>query len=501
MFSKILIANRGEIAVRIIRACRKMGVRSAAVYSESDREALHVRMADEAHPIDSASTSESYLNIQSLVDACVKIEADAIHPGYGFLSERASFAEACEAVGVTFIGPSPKTLQCAGDKIASRDAARAVGIPVIPGAVPKENDVRAWWDVAELLRYPVLIKAGSGGGGRGMRRVLEPSNMEDALVSARAEAKTAFGGHRFYLEKLLPTARHVEVQILGDGQGGVIHLGERECSIQRRYQKVFEETPAPNLPPEIREEILSASVRLASGMSYRGVGTVEYLLPAQGEFYFLEINPRLQVEHPITEMTTGQDLVALQIQVAVEAKLPITQDEVCFSGHAIEARLYAEDPALNFLPQTGSIRALHLPSGDGVRVDAGIVPGVCIGTNYDPLLAKIVGWGKDRTAALERLEEALMELMLSGFRTNQAFLLAVVRNPKFRTGAVSTEFIERHGSELRGEICRDRMEDAKLVAALGAYLSKSKTKKSGSEDRRWDDPWDRMGSWLPGGLI
>ena len=236
-------------------------------------------------------------------------------------------------------------------------------------------------------------------------------------------------------------------------------------------------------------------------MNYRGVGTVEYLLPAQGGYYFLEINPRLQVEHPITEMTTGQDLVALQIQVAVEAKLPITQDEVCFSGHAIEARLYAEDPAQNFLPQTGSIRALHLPSGDGVRVDAGIVPGVCIGTNYDPLLAKIVGWGKDRTAALERLEEALMELMLSGFRTNQAFLLAVVRNPKFRTGAVSTEFIERHGSELRGEICRDRMEDAKLVAALGAYLSKSKTKKPGSEDRRWDDPWDRMGSWLPGGLI
>ncbi|MFP6871139.1 MAG: biotin carboxylase N-terminal domain-containing protein [Nitrospinota bacterium] len=505
MFSKILISNRGEIAVRIIRACREMGIRSAAVYSEADRESLHVPMADEAHPIGPAAPAESYLNIQTLVDTCVKCGADAVHPGYGFLSEQAPFAEACGAAGATFIGPSPETLRCAGDKIASRAVAEAAGVPVIPGAVPEgaapeEDDAGAWRDEAGRLGYPVLIKAAVGGGGRGMRRAAGPRDIEDALASARAEARAAFGNGLLYLEKMLPDARHVEVQILGDGRGGAIHLGERECSIQRRHQKVFEETPAPGLSPGMREEILSAAVRLASGMNYRGAGTVEFLLPDEGGFYFLEINARLQVEHPITEMATGQDLVALQIRIAAEGRLPIAQDEVRFSGYAIEARLYAEDPARDFLPQTGTIRALHLPTGDGVRVDAGIAPGIAVGADYDPLLAKIVVWGEDRATALDRLEGALAGLRLSGLRTNQAFLAAVARHPAFRSGAFSTDFIEHNAGELGGEIAGDRMADAKIAAVLGVYLSENKPAGPGPEGGRRHDPWDRVGGWLPGGL-
>jgi 3-methylcrotonyl-CoA carboxylase alpha subunit len=505
MFSKILIANRGEIACRIVRACRELGIRAAAVHSEADREALHVRLADEAHPIGPASPAESYLNVERIVGAAIHCGADAVHPGYGFLSEQAPFAEACSEIGLVFIGPAPETLRAAGDKIASRAAVAEAGVPIIPGAAPPE-DVEAWsvetWRAeAGRLGHPVLVKAAAGGGGRGMRRAASPGDIEEALASARAEALAAFGDGRLYLEKMLPAARHVEVQILGDGNGAAIHLGERECSVQRRHQKVFEEAPAPGLSPPLRGEILAAAVHLGERLNYRGAGTVEFLVGEGGEFYFLEINARLQVEHPVTEMTTGLDLVALQIQVAAEGRLPLAQPQVRFAGHAAEARLYAEDPARDFIPQGGNVRALDLPGGEGVRVDTGVAAGSAVPPDYDPLLAKIIAWGEDRPAALARLSGALAALRLTGLRTNQSFLAAVAGHPTFRSGELATDFIERRGGELSGEISGEGMEDARIAAALGVHLSAMSPPRAGrpGEGERRPDPWSRPGGWIPGG--
>ncbi len=510
MFSKILIANRGEIACRIVRACRELGIRAAAVHSEADREALHVRLADEAHPIGPASPAESYLNVERIVGAAIHCGADAVHPGYGFLSEQAPFAEACSEIGLVFIGPAPETLRAAGDKIASRAAAGEAGVPIIPGVAPPEGDAEAWsvesWRAeAGRLGYPVFVKAAGGGGGRGMRRADSPGEIEEAVASARAEALAAFGDGGLYLEKMLSAARHVEVQILGDGSGAAIHLGERECSVQRRHQKVFEESPAPGLSPPLREEILAAAVRLGERLNYRGAGTVEFLVGEGDEFYFLEINARLQVEHPVTEMTTGLDLVALQIQVAAEDRLPIAQPQVRFNGHAAEARLYAEDPARDFIPQGGNVRALDLPGGEGVRVDTGVATDSVVPTDYDPLLAKIIAWGEDRPASLARLSGALAALRLTGLRTNQSFLAAVAGHPAFRSGELATDFIEQWEDELSGEILEEEMEDARIAAALGVYLSAMSPPRAGrSEDRsdeneRRSDPWSRPGGWIPGG--
>jgi acetyl/propionyl-CoA carboxylase alpha subunit len=514
MFSKILIANRGEIACRIARACRALGVPSAAVYSEADRGALHVRTADEALFIGPASPAESYLNIEKLIEAAQKCGAEAVHPGYGFLSERAAFAEACEGAGLVFIGPSPETLRTAGDKIASREAALAAGVSIIPGAVPADD--ADWADAAARLGYPVMVKAAAGGGGRGMRRVAAPGELDEALAGARAEARAVFGDDRLYLEKTVPAARHIEVQILGDGTGGTnktggaIHLGERECSLQRRHQKIFEETPAPGLAPMLRDEIHTAALRIASSVRYRGAGTVEFLIDGGGDFYFLEINARLQVEHPVTEMATGLDLVALQIRIAAEGRLPLTQDEVRFSGHAAEARLYAEDPARDFMPQTGTLRALRLPEGEGVRVDSGVEAGSAVGADYDALLAKIIARGEDRADALDRLGGALSALGVAGLRTNQWFLKAVCDHPVFRAGELGTDFIERRAGELGGEILEAEMEDARIAAALGAFLAANGGAGSGGlvvrgaegaeSAERVPDPWARPGGWLPGGL-
>ncbi len=506
MFHKLLIANRGEIACRIIKTCRALGVRTAAVYSEADRDALHVRLADEAHLIGPANPAESYLNIKRLIDTVRECGVDAVHPGYGFLSEQAAFAEACEKAGVIFIGPTPETLRTAGDKIASREEAERVDIPVIPGAVPGGDDPEAWRAEGERLGYPVLVKAAAGGGGRGMRLVASPDEFADALAAARHEARIAFGDDRLYLEKAIPAARHVEVQILGDGEGGALHLGDRECSIQRRHQKVFEESPAPNLSPDLREKILAAAVRLAGKMRYRGAGTVEFLLTAKslngsGGFFFLEVNARLQVEHPVTEMVTGLDLVALQLQIAAGGKLPLAQEDVRLSGHAIEARLYAEDPARDFLPQTGTVRALHLSEGEGVRTDTGIEPGTVVTADYDALQAKIIAHDVDRPAAAVRLSAALADLRITGLRTNQAFLTAVSEHPAFRAGTLTTGFLETHADNLTGEIPEAKVEDARLAAALVRYLAAQGggTKRPrGGEDAR-PDPWNRPGSWIPGG--
>ncbi len=506
MFSKILIANRGEIACRIIRACRDMGIRSAVIYSEVDEGALHTRLADEAHLIGPAAPAESYLNIERIIGAAINCGADAVHPGYGFLSEQAPFAEACQEVGIVFIGPEPGTLRAAGDKIASRVAAAEAGVPIIPGAAPPEGDAGSWqveeWKAeADRLEFPILIKAAGGGGGRGMRRADSPGDIEEAVASARAEALAAFGDGRLYLEKMLPAARHVEVQILGDGSGAAIHLGERECSVQRRHQKVFEESPAPGIAPSLREDILAAAVRLGEKLSYRGAGTVEFLVGEGGGFYLLEINARLQVEHPVTEMVTGLDLVALQIQIAAEGRLPLTQSDIRFNGHAAEARLYAEDPARDFMPQSGQVRALDLPGGEGVRVDTGIAPGSFVPPDYDPLLAKIIAWGADRPAALARLSGALAGLRLTGLRTNQSFLAAVAGHPAFRSGELATDFIEQWKDELSGEFSGEGMEDARIAAALGVHLSAMSSPGARRNDENGDrhDPWDHLGEGRPGG--
>jgi len=500
MFRKVLIANRGEIAVRILRACRALGVRGAAVYSEADRDALHVRMADEAHPVGPAAPGESYLRAERILAAARISGAEAIHPGYGFLSEQAAFAEACERAGLVFVGPSPETLRAAGDKIASRRAAEEAGLPVLPGAAPDGARMGPWREAAERLGYPLLVKAAAGGGGRGMRRVEGPEGLEAALSAARAEARLAFADERVFLEKRFPSVRHVEVQILGDGRGGALHLGERECSVQRRHQKVVEESPAPGLDPRAREGMREEAVRLASRLGYRGAGTVEFLLPEEGGHFFLEVNARLQVEHPVTEMVTGLDLVALQLQVAAEGELPLAQGDVRFSGHAVEARLCAEDPSRDFSPQTGVVRALHLPGGPGVRVDAGVAPGSVVGPHYDSLLAKVVAWGADREAALARLSAALAELRLAGLCTNQAFLAALAAHPAFREGALSTEFLARHPEVLDPPFPENRLEEARLAAALGRYLAAGELGGRAAGDRgEPKDPWARPGPWLPGG--
>ncbi|MEE9276084.1 MAG: biotin carboxylase N-terminal domain-containing protein [bacterium] len=513
MFRKILIANRGEIAVRLIRTCRALGVRAAVVYSEADRDALHLRLADEALPIGPAPPAESYLNADRILEAAKACGAEAVHPGYGFLSERAAFAAACEEAGLVFIGPSPETLRWAGDKIASREAAARAGVPVIPAAGeagPEDGDALA--READRLGYPLLVKAAAGGGGRGMRRVEEAAGLEEGFRAARAEARMAFGDDRVYLEALLPSPRHVEVQILGDGRGAAIHLGDRECSLQRRHQKVIEESPAPGLPDDVRAGMREAALRLVRQVRYRGAGTVEFLLEGAGGFRFLEVNARLQVEHPVTEMVTGLDLAALQLRVAAGEGLPLAQEEVRFSGHAIEARLYAEDPARGFLPQIGRIDALHLPGGSGVRVDAGVAAGSEVGAEYDPLLAKIIAWGESRTTAADRLSGALAELQISGPRTNQAFLAAVAAHPAFRAGEISTGFLAENPGLREGRPPEEGLDDARLAAALAIHLDGGgggggAGEGEGARDAQGAggppggaDPWSRPGGWIPGGL-
>ncbi len=514
MFSKILIANRGEIAVRVIRACRALGVRAAAVYSEADREALHVRMADEAVFAGPAAPAESYLDAERMVRAARDCGAEAVHPGYGFLAEDADFAEACEGAGLVFIGPSPAVLRSAGDKLAAREAAGRAGLPVLPAAGLEGVDEEFRRREAERMGYPLLVKAAVGGGGRGMRRAAGPGDLEEACRGARAEAEAAFGDGRVFLEKLLPGARHVEVQILGDGEGGAIHLGERECSLQRRHQKVIEESPASFLEEGVRGAICGGAVRLAGALRYRGAGTVEFLLDGGGDFYFLEVNARLQVEHPVTEMVTGRDLVALQLAVSAGGGLPLAQEEVRFAGHAAEARLYAEDPARAFLPQAGRVRAVRWPGGPGVRVDAGVEAGSAVGAEYDPLLAKVIAWGADRGAALSRLGGALEELRLTGLRTNQSFLLEVIRHPAFLAGGVSTDFVSAHPEVLDPPFPEERLADARLAAALALHLEEAEGGGGGEGGGRPAgggghgapvrpgglDPWDRAGGWLPGGL-
>ncbi len=444
MFERILIANRGEIAVRIIRTCKQLGVATVAVYSDADSRSLYRQMADEAVHIGAPPARDSYLDPEKIIDAALSAGCQAVHPGYGFLSENASFARSVNAAGLTFIGPPAEAIAWMGDKITSKELAVRAGVPVIPGHVDALNDDSDAFSIASAIGYPVLIKPAAGGGGKGMRIVSGPEQMEPALAASRQESRKAFGDSRIFIERYIERPRHVEIQILADSFGNVIHLGERECSIQRRYQKIIEESPSPGVGPELRERMGRSACELAREADYVNAGTVEYVMDAKGRFYFLEMNTRLQVEHPVTEMVTGLDLVALQLRIAAGERLPFDQAEINFNGSAMEARICAEDPSREFMPATGMITRYAEPRGRSVRVDSGVGAGSKIGVFYDSMLAKIICHGKDREAARTGLVEALNGYHIEGIITNIDFVNSVLCHPAFVRGELDTDFIERH---------------------------------------------------------
>jgi acetyl-CoA carboxylase biotin carboxylase subunit len=449
-FQKVLVANRGEIALRIVRACRDAGLQSVAVYSDVDRDALHVRMADEAYYIGPALAAQSYLNIPRLIEVAQQSGAQAVHPGYGFLSENADFVEACQAAGLVFIGPSVAAQRSMGEKTAARRTAYVAGVPIVPGAIIDDEDEAGIKLSAERLGYPVLLKAAAGGGGKGIRLVNDPRDLLTSLQTARSEAKNAFGDDRVYLEKVITPARHIEVQFIADTHGHVVHLGERECSIQRRHQKLVEEAPAPLVSESLRSKITAATVKLIRSIGYVNAGTAEFLLGPDRNFYFLEVNARIQVEHPVTEWCTGIDLVHEQLRVAAGFPLSFTQHDVALRGTAIECRISAEDPANHFLPATGTVQALQEPSGPGVRVDSSLYAGLQVPLYYDPLLSKLIVWGRDRSQAIARLRRALEEYQIVGVRTTLSFARWLVDQPRFIAADLSTDFIaeewDRHQS-------------------------------------------------------
>jgi acetyl-CoA carboxylase biotin carboxylase subunit len=443
MFKKILIANRGEIAVRVIRACREMGIVSVAVYSDVDRAALHVLKADEAYAIGPAAAAESYLNIGRMLEVAKRCGADAVHPGYGFLSENPKFARACGEAGIKFIGPSPESMELMGSKTRARQGMEKAGVPFVPGTSRGIESVSEAQKVAAVLGYPVMLKAAAGGGGKGMRLVENESEFASALESARSEAQRAFGDGEVYLEKAILNPQHIEMQVLADEHGNCVYLGERECSVQRRHQKVLEECPSPAVTPEMRRKMGEVAVRVAKAANYANAGTIEFLADNSGNFYFLEMNTRLQVEHPVTELVTGLDLVQLQIRIAAGEKLPFTQAQVNLRGHAIECRVYAEDPANDYFPSPGEITVLSEPAGPGIRVDSGIYEGWNVPLEYDPLLAKLVGYGESREQAIGRLKRALDEYAVGGVKTNLELFRQILSDREFLAGNTDTGFIGR----------------------------------------------------------
>jgi acetyl-CoA carboxylase, biotin carboxylase subunit len=443
MFSKILIANRGEIAVRVIRACREMGITSIAVYSDVDRPSLHVRKADEAYHIGPPPAAESYLNIPKILDVARRSGADAIHPGYGFLSENAKFARACLDAGVKFIGPTPASMEMMGSKTRARQEMEKAGVPFVPGTSRGLESPEQAESIAEKIGYPVMLKAAAGGGGKGMRLVHTPGELHAALEAAQSEAQRSFGDNEVYIEKAIANPRHIEMQVLADEHGNTVYLGERECSIQRRHQKVLEESPSPIVDPEMRRRMGEVAIRVAKAANYTNAGTVEFLVDQQKNFYFLEMNTRLQVEHPVTELVTGLDLVHLQIRIAAGEKLLFTQDDVRVRGHAIECRIYAEDPDNNFFPSPGRITLLLAPSGPGIRRDSGMYEGWTVPVDYDPLLAKLIGYGTDRPQAIARLVRALSEYFVGGIKTNISLFRKILRDNDFQAGNLDTGYLDR----------------------------------------------------------
>jgi acetyl-CoA carboxylase biotin carboxylase subunit len=442
MFKKILIANRGEIAVRIIRACRELGIRSVAVFSEVDRKSLHVRLADEACGIGPAPSRESYLRIDKLIDVARRAGCDAVHPGYGFLAENPALPRACADAGLAFIGPPAEAMESLGSKTAGRQLARRADVPTVPGTHDPIEKIPEAQALAQSMGYPVLLKAVAGGGGKGMRLVYSDAEFESAFRDAASEAKNAFGDDRLYLEKYLERPRHIEIQIFADAHGRVVSLGERECSIQRRHQKVVEEAPSPIVTPDLRKKMSEAAVRLARAGGYVNAGTVEFLVDSDLNFYFLEANTRLQVEHPVTEQVTGLDLVKLQIAIAAGHRLPFAWESVTPRGHAMEVRLYAEDPDNSFLPSPGRILSLRVPSGPAIRLDEGVYEGWTVPNDYDPLLSKLVAWGNSREEAIARLRRALDEYSITGIRTNAGLFRRILSEPEFLCGEIHTQWLD-----------------------------------------------------------
>jgi len=494
MLKKVLVANRGEIAVRVLRACRELGLKTVAVYSDVDRNALHVRYADEAYPIGLAPARESYLRIDRIIDVARRSRADAIHPGYGFLAEQAGFARACRDAGLIFVGPSPETLAMAGDKAVARRIMRAADVPVIRGTDEElsDDDLVA---AAHRIGLPLKVKAAAGGGGKAMRTVHLLQDLNHALLAARREAEAAFGNGTLYLEKVVEDARHIEFQILADHHGSIIHLGERECSIQRRHQKVIEEAPSRAITPKLRQEMGEMAVRVAKTANYTNAGTVEFLLDRDGNFYFLEMNCRLQVEHPVTEMITGVDIVKEQLRIASGRKLRYRQDDMQWRGWALECRILAEDPYDNFMPSTGRITWLHEPTGPGVRVDSGIYEGFAISPYYDSLITKLVVWGETRGEALLRMRRALEEYRVMGVSTNIPFHQQILNDMRFIGGQIDTTFLESRFSIAEEDDPND-LEVAAIAAVLLAHrrgqriLTITRLQNGQSQSN-----WKRLGRW------
>jgi 3-methylcrotonyl-CoA carboxylase alpha subunit len=492
LFRKILIANRGEIAVRVARTCRVMGIRTAAVYSEADDGALHTRVADEAVPIGPAEAARSYLDIDAVLSAARAVGADAVHPGYGFLSQNGDFADAVARGGMAFIGPPGDVHRRMGDKKGARRLMAAAGVPVVPGYDGDDQQDATLAREAARIGWPVIIKPSRGGGGKGMRVVRAPAELMGALAASRREAAAAFGDEVVILERFLERPRHLEVQVVADGEGRVLHLFERECSLQRRHQKVVEETPSPALDGEARRTLCAAGVAAARAASYLNAGTVEFLLDPSGSFYFLEMNTRLQVEHPVTECVTGLDIVRMQIEVASGARLSSTQDQVAARGHAIECRLYAEDPWNDDLPSPGRILHLRAPDGPGVRFDAGAATGSEVTIHYDPLLAKLVTWGETRVESVDRMAEALRRTVVLGVVTNLDRLQAIVDHPQFRLGELHTGFLDQHLSGLAPAPCPPPEAFAAAAVALQRGGGVAGTPAANSPV---SDPWQTVGPW------
>jgi acetyl-CoA carboxylase, biotin carboxylase subunit len=480
---KVLIANRGEIAVRVVRACRELGIRSVAVYSDADARAVHTRVADEAIHIGAAPSSESYLVGDRIIAAARRSGADAIHPGYGFLSEREWFARAVRDAGLLFVGPPAEAIAAMGSKTAARQLAMSVGTPVVPGTTKPLRDAREAAQIAAEFGYPILLKAAAGGGGKGMRVVQQERDLAASLESARREAKNAFGDDAVYVEKYIEKPRHVEIQVLGDTHGKMLHFGERECSVQRRHQKMIEEAPSVAVSPELRQRMGAAAVAAAKAAGYVNAGTCEFLLASNGEFYFLEMNTRIQVEHPVTEIVTGIDLVQWQLRIAAGEALPFRQDDIAPRGWAIECRITSEDPYNGFLPSTGEITYMQVPAGPGVRWDGGVDAGSNIGLFYDPMIGKLIAWDDNREAAVERMQRALRELSIWGVETSRDFHLRMMQNAEFRAGAIDIQWLERSLPSIIG--ARPPRETQRLALIAAALLAVGPQPST-------DDAWTRV---------
>lgn len=494
MFKKILIANRGEIAVRIIRACKELGIKSVAVYSDADKTSLHTALADESYHIGGSQSSESYLNRGKIISLAQEIKADAIHPGYGYFSENADFIEAVEKSGIVFIGPSSKSVKLMGSKTAARQLMKKNNVPIVPGTTEPVESIDEGKKIAGEIGYPVLLKASAGGGGKGMRKITSEDEFADAFEATKREALKSFANDDIYIEKFIENPKHIEVQVLGDKHGNYVHLFERECSVQRRHQKIIEEAPSSFVDPETREKITAAGVSAARACGYYNAGTIEFLMDSKKEFYFLEMNTRLQVEHPVTELITGIDLVKEQFSIAEGNKISFSQDELKINGHAVESRIYAEDSENNFLPATGHLDEFNLPSGPGVRVDAGFTRGSEISMYYDPLIAKLVCWSKGRNEAIARMVRALNEFRISGVINNIPFLLEVYKNEKFIGGNFDIDFIAKENlvEKFRDDKTeRDKNLD-EIAAAFAALMKLKKNpfnnngiKKEGINQNKW----------------